>query len=170
VSTARQPRFSWPLAVPWDRSWFPPIGRKRRVRAAGCIVPTKPTETRGAAGTAAGVGLSIEGVGCPRWIFDQLDAGEAPPGDDDGWLKGLSKRHWAWSGGGADLVTAGSAPHTHIAAALPASRNARTRSFLARCTRCKMCDAKGADVHVRFCAGLEERLAPRGAQAELFAD
>ncbi len=63
--------------------------------AAGCLVFRQTGGNARSSGTAAGVGLSIEGVGCPRWIFDQLDAGEAPPGDDDGWLKGLWKRHWS---------------------------------------------------------------------------
>jgi hypothetical protein len=31
-------------------------------------------------------------------------------------------------------------------------RNARTRSFLTRCTRCKVCGAKGTNVYVRSCA------------------
>jgi hypothetical protein len=33
-------------------------------------------------------------------------------------------------------------------------RNSRTRSFLTRCTGCKVCKAKGTNVYVSFCAGV----------------
>jgi hypothetical protein len=47
-------------------------------------------------------------------------------------------------------------------------RNARTRSFLTRYTRCKVCRARGTNVHVRSCAGLHEHhLADHRARHEI---